>query len=579
MTRAVSFAFLKEQIKKTRLNPTRVPLIIGNYWRSVFGSSVVGAKRWLSRSPALVFLTTQIAKTYRNPRRIPSVIAKRVGRFGQSLRNLFIDRFERKVSGLSPDVLAPGDALLPQLDGATENVRSLFEAGARALNNLQISDAVRLLTRAMTVRSAEPEIDDLWIRREAAKHLGVALHHGLGRLDEAVCCWRGAVRFTNSFICNYHMPDLDRAEIYDNFWTTHIGHTAILGIMVEHDILRGEAKKKRYLIRAPAQSVGNPYLVEQMSRFCEVVDHIPNFPLPEGYTAAFGKFFWIDNRPSGPTAYAWQVLAEVSRAWEDKGLGPLFTLSHEEVESIKAHRAALGVPRDAWHVCLHVRSPGYKLSHDDLHAALNADIGTYNLAIAAIVQRGGWVIRMGDPAMPKLPVMRNVVDYAHSPQRSAKMDILMAATSRFFLGTSSGPLYVPALYGVPSVVTNWFPTGTRPLNSSDLFIPKLHRYDYEEELAPFDESMSQPLGHLHNLLELAERGISLLPNLREEVRDVVEEMLDRLDGKAEYTDQDRLLQSQFDKVALQSRSYGNARVGRDFLRKYQCLLPQTLTRS
>jgi putative glycosyltransferase (TIGR04372 family) len=349
--------------------------------------------------------------------------------------------------------------------------------------------------------------------------------------------------------------------------------------MVKRDILRGEAEKMRYLIRAPAQNLGNPYLVEQMGRFCEVIDHIPHFSLPEGYTAAFGKFFWIDNRLSGPATYAWQVLAEVSRAWEDKGLGPLLSFSRDELESIKRRRTALGVPPDAWHVCLHVRSPGYKLSHDDLHTALNADIGTYNLAIAAVVQRGGWVIRIGDTSMPKLPIMKNVVDYAYSPQRSAEMDISMVATSRFFIGTSSGPLYVPALYGVPSVITNWFPTGTRPLNSTDLFIPKLHWYDDDQDLAPFDESMSQPLGHIHGLAALAERGVSLWPNLREEVRDVVEEMLDRLDGKAEYTDEDRLLQSQFDKVALQSRSYGNARVGRDFLRKYQCLLPQALTRS
>jgi putative glycosyltransferase (TIGR04372 family) len=451
-----------------------------------------------------------------------------------------------------------------------------FQAGIRALNDVRITDAVLHLRRAATKDCSASDVASLWIRREAAKNLGVALHHGLGRLDEAVFWWRAAVRFSRFIIQNYDVPDLCDVQIYDNFWSTHIGHTAILGVMIKRHILSGEIDKKRYLIRAPKQSIGNAYLVEQMGRFVTLIDDTAQFPFPKEYAPAFGKFFWIDNCLSGPATYAWQVLAEVSRAWEDNGLGPLLAFSDAELESIKRRRTALGVPSDSWHVCLHVRGSGYKLQHDDLHAALNADIRTYDAAIAAVVERGAWVIRMGDPSMPKLPAMKNVIDYAHSPKRSPEMDILLAGTCRFFIGTSSGPLYVPALYGIPSVITNWFPTGTRPLSSGDLFIPKLHWYDNEEEFAPFDESMSQPLGHIHALPVLAEIGVSLRPNLREELRDLVEEMLDRLDGGAEYTAEDQQLQSYFEKVALQSRSYGNARVGRDFLRKYQCLLPPAL---
>ena len=35
----------------------------------------------------------------------------------------------------------------------------------------------------------------------------------------------------------------------------------------------------------------------------------------------------------------------------------------------------------------------------------NADIGNYLGAIKEITQRGGWVVRMGDPTMTKLPFL------------------------------------------------------------------------------------------------------------------------------------------------------------------------------
>jgi len=123
------------------------------------------------------------------------------------------------------------------------------------------------------------------------------------------------------------------------------------------------------------------------------------------------------------------------------------------------------------------------------------------------------------------------------------------------------------------VFTNWFPTGTRPLNSTDLFIPKMHRYDQRGEFAPFAESLAPPLGHIHVKSTLATLGVSLCENSREELRDVVTEMMDRLDGRHVCTAEDQALRARFDAVATGARSFGNAQIGRDFIRKYRGLLP------
>ncbi len=447
-----------------------------------------------------------------------------------------------------------------------------FEAARLALSNLQIDDAVHILQKLVNSDCSESDIGKLQAKREVCLYLAVAMHQGLGRLDEAILWWHESMRLARLIAQTFNVRDPDDFEIYDPFWSNHIGHTAMLGIHAKREILDGKVDLKRYLIRPSEPNPGNRYLVERIGSFFTLVDEYAQIPYPREYIDAVAKYIYVDNRLSGPSAYLWQVLAEVSRAWEESGGGALLSFLPEEMEQMAKRREALGVPRNAWHACLHVRASGFKGHHEDLHAALNAEISSYDLAIDAVVKRGGWVVRMGNSSMPKLPDKRHVIDYAHSPTKSAEMDIFLCGTSRFYVGTSSGLAYVPALYGVPSVLTNWFPTGTRPLNSYDLFIPKLHWYETENELAPFDKSMAQPLGHIHATPQLRRLGISLRPNTREELRDVVLEMLDRLDGKAKYTAEDLHLQACFEKVAVDARSYGNAENRTQFLAPTQELV-------
>jgi putative glycosyltransferase (TIGR04372 family) len=504
---------------------------------------------------------------------------------GLGLASLFKRIFSKIISSQSDSDRSPRAIAAPtgaelrsntfppsSVDGRQANL----EAGVHALNSLETDEAIRLLKPLAAMDCADTDVKTLLIKNTASHSLAVAAHHGLGRLDEAIFWWREHIRISRQLADIFRTPDTDDLEVYDTFWSGHLGHTAMMGIQAKRHLLDGTASKKRYLICPPAQNPGNRYLVAQMGRFFVLVDDHSQLPCRREYIDAVAKYFYIDKSLAGPPTYYWQVLAEVSRAWEESGAGPLLSFSPDELARGTAQRTALGVPPASWHACLHVRASGYKGQHEDLHSVLNADISTYDLAIDTVIKRGGWVIRIGDPSMPKLRPRDGVIDYAHSQLKSPEMDIFLSGTGRFYIGTSSGPAYVPTLYGVPSVLTNWFPTGTRPLNTSDLFIPKLHWYESEMEFAPFDDSMSQPLGHIHSLPQFKRLGISLRNNTGEEIRDAVKEMLDRLDEKADYTPEDLLLQACFDKVAVNARSYGNARMGRDFLRYYKNLLPDTL---
>ena len=114
---------------------------------------------------------------------------------------------------------------------------------------------------------------------------------------------------------------------------------------------------------------------------------------------------------------------------------------------------------------------------------------------------GGWVIRMGDPSMVALPSMPNVLDYCHSDLRADWMDVFIAAHCRFMIGTSSGPAYVPPLYGVPSVLTNWWPPAQRPWHPSTFSFQNGAQIG-DGRLLTLSETLREPFSYCHSLTYL-----------------------------------------------------------------------------
>jgi putative glycosyltransferase (TIGR04372 family) len=452
-----------------------------------------------------------------------------------------------------------------------------------ALENVEITKSVRYLAAVATAPCSDTDLDTLKAKEQACYFLGIALLQGLGRLGEAVLMWRErkrvAAMISQWFRRKQGMLHDPRDLYFDQFWSGIVGHTALLGIHVKRNILERQPHRSLTLLCAPEPNHGNRWLVNQWKPYFRLAQRNADLPFSVDQLPYVSKNLFLEDRLVGPDTYFWQSYAEISRAWELAGGGALLDLSNTEIQRGKSMLEAMGIPRDARYVCLHVRSSGFKKMHEGLQDSLNASIRTYDLAIDAALSSGAWVIRMGDSSMPPLPPMPRVVDYAHSPYKKDWMDVFLCATCWFYVGTSSGLGYVPNLYGMRCVFTNWFPTGTRPLNSSDIFIPKLHLYNSQHDLAPFAESLAPPLGHIHANSTLRALGVSLRENTREELRDAVVEMMDRLEGGAVYTAEDKRLQTRFDAVANAYLSFGNAHIGRDFIRAHQRLLPTEAPRA
>ena len=119
-------------------------------------------------------------------------------------------------------------------------------------------------------------------------------------------------------------------------------------------------------------------------------------------------------------------------------------------------RKRMGLPDDAWYVCLHVRESGF---HKDNMVERNATIANYVDAIREITAREGWVVRMGDPTMTRLPPMSKVIDYPFTASKSYAMDLYLISECRFYIGMQSGIYDVAMLLQRPMIITNmagWF---------------------------------------------------------------------------------------------------------------------------
>ncbi len=403
-------------------------------------------------------------------------------------------------------------------------------------------------------------------------HLSVVYSELIGDFDESLRILRYARRLRQRLFT----PPKGKLpyRFLWSMWANQIGHIANMEHLIKREILQGRDPKKMVLYLPESQKAANQALLDKMGAYITIVREEKQLPCPETTMYSVLEEYFLTESIDGLTKHFRHASTEIFRAWENAGRAPLLTLTESELENGRARLKELGVPHGAWFVCLHVRESGFKkkAGFNAVEDSMNAEIGNYLPAIRAVTERGGWVIRVGDPQMRPLPPESRTIDYAHSAVKSESMDVFLLGACRFFIGTSSGPAYVPPLFGVPCVLTNWAPTGQRPFNGRDIYIPKLFRAGFPSRLLSFPEMMAPPIGCTRPYTHAEELGLSLVANTPEEIREVVNEMLDRLDGALAYTETDTALQSAFDAVAETNLCIGNARAGRAFLRRYSRLL-------
>ena len=361
-----------------------------------------------------------------------------------------------------------------------------------------------------------------------------------------------------------------------------IGSTVHLDAYIKAGILGLRPPSRTVILHEPwlRRYVANPCLLDYWRKYIDIVEDPAELRTlrPMRKSLAFNV--------TGPMQcgtvtipYGHSAAVYVQEQWDNQRRPPLLRLTDEHyIRGITALKT-IGVQEDAWFATLHVRE-GQFGEHRVGEPFRDSDPKTYLNALDAITNRGGWVFRLGDSSMSPLPKMPNVFDYANSKLKCDWMDVFLLAAARFMIGTSSGPATVSRAFGVPIAMTNFLPSAALYLSMRDLFLPKMLRQRDSGNMTPFEQQMSLPLsacasdGMFNNLY-----GIEIIPNTSQEIRELVEEMVCKLEGRHRISADDDNLQKRFKTMTAKRETLPGlpgfelqCSIGRDFLRRHAKLL-------
>lgn len=407
----------------------------------------------------------------------------------------------------------------------------------------------------------------------------------LGQIKYANNYWSRAGNLRRSILGNESGPIY---RILGSGWFAAIGHVAMLDFYLKYNkIFRGvevrvvatQDKNEipgSYLFKRFEEAGIELILSKDLHKDYDLWAKYHNKPdwksLTHGYRAALIDDFWEFEFPDGEVWGYTHAANKIQKEWERQQQPPLLAVNHSERQYMEKTLELLGVPREAWYVCLHVREPGFHKNWNLLYPSMrDADITDYFPAIDMIVKNGGWVIRMGDPSMTPLPKnMPCVVDYSHSEIRNPKADILLSLGCRFFLGTNSGFATIPSIFGVRCIFSNWLPIGLPLWPSQDLMLPKLFWDSRQERFLTFDEIFSSGLAFIQNWSDLPD-GIILTNNSAQEILDLTAEALGKTVSSADK-DLVESARDAYQQTAEHYSSYCGSRLANSFSDQYSFLL-------
>ncbi len=280
--------------------------------------------------------------------------------------------------------------------------------------------------------------------------------------------------------------------------------------------------------------------------------------------------------------------ALLMRQWEQEGRGnPVrdsfdkVYASNEEVQNaVAAIQSSWGMKPGDWYVCLHLRDGSHygELSGTG-QSHRNASAAAYLPAIKYVIDRGGWVVKLGGPNSPKLPDMPRLVDYARGRDRSEIMDLHLIRHARFVIGTTSGLTNAVISLGVPAALVNCITTDAQLWPSNVRFCLKWIKFKDGSVLNQTQLTSTPWRWRMFSAELLGRFGARIYDNTEVEILETVKQTMAMVEGKEdEYfasIDEARSLRDTWQQSLALPYYYGAAqpavyplKVRPEFLRSY-----------
>ena len=371
-------------------------------------------------------------------------------------------------------------------------------------------------------------------------------HYLLGNWSKSIEIRRAELAAWDNRAAQFGLDKLGSRFIAGSF-LGHIGHHGFIDALIKAREL-GLLSPERRTIVGREDSFANRSFVTYLSRYFDL--HLMTATDFRQFEATMKPLFEDVSlvRMKRGLTEIYSAYSEINEKWKAEGRAPLFQLEPKHEERGRAVLRKWGVSDDDWFVSLHVREG------DGNPWTNNADarIESYQRAIDRIVNSGGWVIRMGNPSMTPLKVQDQVVDYSRSSDRSDWMDVFLWSRCRAFVGSMSGPFNIPAVFGVPTLITNHGGFGLDQGFNRSLMLPKLYWDISTRRMLSAKEMLDGPFGWTVSR-RFPGHEIEIVENSPEELEQGVVSILE-IANRAECFDEMKLEQkSLLESLARHSR--------------------------
>jgi putative glycosyltransferase (TIGR04372 family) len=227
-----------------------------------------------------------------------------------------------------------------------------------------------------------------------------------------------------------------------------------------------------------------------------------------------------------------------------EGMSHQLSFSDEEERIGQQFLKEMGLGESDWFVCFHNRDPTYLNalpgeSRFNYHNYRDSSISEYLSAIEWLSStQGAFCFRMGEKTSEPLPSGLNlrVIDYA-SQYRSDFLDIYLLSKAKFVIGTSCGLMQVPSIFNTPIAFVNMISVDVHGYSKRDLFIPKKLVWKESRKPLRYTEILSLGAESWSRGEQYEEAGIEVVENSSAEILELVQEMLQHIDGTLELSNE------------------------------------------
>lgn len=283
----------------------------------------------------------------------------------------------------------------------------------------------------------------------------------------------------------------------------------------------------------------------------------------------------------------WNDYAEkkLDKVLYSKNILKYFKFTEEEEEESDKKKELMKL--EGSYVCASSRDNAYlntifPNSDCTYHDYRDSDINKLNLSAEYLSDKMITMVRMGRYVQDKVN-FNNCIDYSNK-YYDELMDVILSRDCKFYIGDSSGIVWLPMVLNCPVAIRNWVPvfldSESLPYNPLNLFIFKKYYLKSEGRFLSIEEMMQIEKKCKYDGHRYEELGIEMVENSAKETMDLVVEMNERLDGKWIETPEDIELQKKYQKIYKEWWEQENypkgamlrMRVGTMFLRENLYLL-------